>query len=75
MHTGWPAAVECRRINDISAKPNLVVGMVQFLNPREPQAFLVGLGMLLVLSMVAVAILDGIVVAGLELLAYFTAVR
>ncbi len=75
MHTGWPAAVECRRINDISAKPNLVVGMVQFLNPREPQAFLAGLGMLLVLSMVAVAILDGIVVAGLELLAYFTAVR
>lgn len=49
--------------------------MVQFLNPREPQAFLAGLGMLLVLSMVAVAILDGIVVAGLELLAYFTAVR
>ncbi len=48
--------------------------MVQFLNAREPQAFLAGLGMLLILSIVAVAVLDGIVVAGMEVLGYFSAV-
>ena len=47
--------------------------MVQFLNAREPQAFLAGLGMLLILSTVAVAVLDGIVVAGMEVLGYFSA--
>jgi len=51
------------------------VRMVQFLNARDPQALLAGLGLLLVLSVVAVAVLDGVIVAGMEVLAYFSAVR
>ena len=49
--------------------------MVNFLDIRDPQAFLAGMGMLVILSTLAVAVLDGVVIAGLELLVYFFAVR